>query len=43
MGRVATGFPEPVGDLETLVRLLREGRCAPLDFRAGGAHGPPPR
>ena len=43
VGRVATGFPEPVRDLETLVRLLREGRCAPLDFRPGGAHGPPPR
>ena len=40
VGRVATAFPEPVGGLEALVRLLRARRCAPLDFRPGGAHGP---
>ena len=41
VGRVATGFPEPVPDVEALVRLLRARRHAPLDFRPGGAHGPP--
>lgn len=41
VGRVATGFPVPVPDLETLVRLLRQHRHAPLDFRPGGAHAAP--
>jgi predicted metal-dependent phosphoesterase TrpH len=41
VGRVATGFAEPVPDVETLVRLLRAHRHAPLDFRPGGAHGLP--
>lgn len=41
VGRVATGFPEPVPDVETIVRLLKLHRHAPLDFRPGGAHGLP--
>ncbi|MXW35738.1 MAG: PHP domain-containing protein [Chloroflexi bacterium] len=41
VGRVATGFPEPVPDVETIVRLLKAHRHAPLDFRPGGAHGLP--
>ncbi len=41
VGRVGTGFPEPVPDIEALVRLLRAHRHAPLDFRPGGAHGLP--
>ena len=41
VGRVATGFPEAVPDVQTLVRLLKAHRHAPLDFRPGGAHGLP--
>ncbi|MCY3655231.1 MAG: CehA/McbA family metallohydrolase [Chloroflexota bacterium] len=41
VGRVGTGFPEPVPDVETIVRLLKLHRHAPLDFRPGGAHGLP--
>ena len=41
VGRVGTGFAEPVPDVETLVRLLKGHRHAPLDFRPGGAHGLP--
>ncbi len=41
VGRVGTGFPEPVPDVETIVRLLKAHRHAPLDFRPGGAHGLP--
>ena len=41
VGRVATGFPEPVPDVETLVRLLHERRHAPLDFRPGMGHRAP--
>ena len=33
VGRVGTVFPEPVPDLETLVRLLHEHRHDPYDFR----------
>ena len=33
IGRVGTVFPEPVPDLETLVRLLREHRHDIFDFR----------
>ena len=38
VGRVATGFPEPIPDVGTLVRLLRTHRHAPRDFRPGDAH-----
>lgn len=41
VGRVATGFSEPVPNVETLVRLLKTHHHAPLDFRPGGAHGLP--
>lgn len=33
VGRVATAFPEPVTDIETLVRLLHECRVHPVDLR----------